>query len=184
MNTIASISILMISQFIANVVTHTQHRIKHYAIAALIGLLAVLASNKLYGHDELKYLRYLTDTETKCVLTHINVKDLTAEQRRFYIEKMDFHEQNARRCFEDAKSRCWWLPEISDRDKARYCFSAIGGLAVPGTPQAALIRSLVSLMLNYGLDCMDEWDYINNKLYWAEYHWDMYEFYANVLVNA
>ena len=55
---------------------------------------------------------------------------------------------------------------------------------MPGTPQSKLIRSLISLMLNYGLDCMDEWDYINNKLYWAEYHWDMYEFYCNVLVNG
>jgi len=183
MSTILGMIILIISQFFANLITHSIHTLKGYVTSAIIGFLAIFASNNLYGND-LNYLRFMCDNEIRCVLSNVNPKVLTHDQRVFYMAKMDFHEENAHRCYNDAKNRSWWLPDTTDRDKARYCFTAIGGLGSPGTPQAKLVRALVTLMLNYGLDCMDEWDYINNKLYWAEYHWDMYEFYANVLVNG
>lgn len=95
-----------------------------------------------------------------------------------------FHQENGDRCYKDAKERSWWLPDISDREKARYCFTNIGVIACPGDPKSKIIIALVTSLIQYGIDCTEEWHYINDKLYWSQYHYDMMEFYNNLIKNG
>lgn len=98
-----------------------------------------------------------------------------------YRKEFEFHSLNALRTYNDAKDRCWWLPNISHREKARYCFtSAIAAIGSP-TPQTKLVATITNLLMNYGLDVMDEWNYINNKLYWSAYHFEMCDHYSSIL---
>lgn len=106
---------------------------------------------------------------------------LSKKDRKFYQEKVKFHKENGEKAYRDAKKKCWWLPDTSDRDKAKYCFTTAISLIAPNNPKSKLMGAILTLLLQYGLDCMDEWNYIQNKLHLSEYHFEMMEFYQEVL---
>ena len=103
------------------------------------------------------------------------------ELRIEWIKEYEFHKTNAIRCYEDAKDRCWWLPEISDRDKARYCYTSAFAALGTSVPSTKLLLMVGSLLLQYGLDMQDEWNYIDNKMHWARYHFEMCDHYQKLL---
>lgn len=120
---------------------------------------------------EIRSMQHLLSPEAK----------LTPAQKKYYSDKIKFHAENAVRCYEAAKAKCWYLPDINDREKAKYCFTTLITTFPAGTPQSKIIAAITSFLIQYGLDCIDEWHYIQNKLYWAEYHFEMYEFYSDVV---
>tara|TARA_R110000868_G_scaffold136519_4_gene349516 strand:- start:3042 stop:3551 length:510 start_codon:yes stop_codon:yes gene_type:complete len=94
-----------------------------------------------------------------------------------------FHEDNGNRCYADAKSRAWYIPTISDRDKAKNCFvSAISSLGA-STPSSRLLCMILSTFTQISLACIDEYNYIEMKLNWAQYHFDMCDHYSNLIRN-
>jgi|SRR3954471_6215107 hypothetical protein len=103
------------------------------------------------------------------------------EQCKTIQQKFQFHKENAERCYNDAKDKCWWLPDISRRKKAQYCFSNIAALMVSGDAKSKLIVVLVNTLVQYSIDCCDEWNYINEKLHWSQYHYEMMEFYEDLI---
>ena len=105
---------------------------------------------------------------------------LKYEDCKTFPEKVRFHEENAKRCYDEAKAKCWYLPDIDDRRNADYCFYSASGLLYPGTPMSKLMGVLINLLIQYGIDCTKEWHDINHKLYWAEYHFEMKEFYEDL----
>lgn len=44
-----------------------------------------------------------------------------------------------------------------------------------------ITSSALKTLSSYGLHCMDEWDYIQDKLTWAQHHFEQCEYYANLL---
>ena len=73
------------------------------------------------------------------------------------------------------------LPNLTDRQNARYCFTASIAGITPLPPQSKLIAIILATLAEYGVDCVNEWYYINEKLYWSQYHYEMAEFYEEVL---
>ena len=110
--------------------------------------------------------------------------ELTAAQRAEFVEKINFHEANAKRTYQDAKNRCWWLPDMTDRVNARHCFSILMVSFTVSNPQSKAVILLIAALEKYGLAVMDEWDYIETKLNWSKYHWEMKEFYEHILING
>ena len=106
---------------------------------------------------------------------------ISKDDKRRWQEEYEFHMFHAKRTYEDAKLHCWYLPNVTDREKSRYCFNSAISTIGSSTPTGKLVTAIVSLMLQYGLDCMDEWEYIQNKLYWSEYHFDLCEHYQNMI---
>jgi hypothetical protein len=98
-----------------------------------------------------------------------------------YTQKRQFHKENGERCLEDAKQMCWWWPVISDRANVRKCWSTIASSFVPNEPRSKVVGMMVIYFTQHGLDCYEEWCNINTKLYWAQYHFEMEEFYAEVI---
>jgi len=109
---------------------------------------------------------------------------LTRENKQYYTDKIEFHKSNGERTFKDAKNKCWYLPGLTDRQNARYCFTSAGASLYPGTPQSKLVKVIITTLIQYGVDCISEWEYIDNKLYWAQYHFEMMEFYEEVIVKG
>jgi hypothetical protein len=109
---------------------------------------------------------------------------LTPREKEYYQNKRDFHLENGLRTYNDAKEKCWYLPRMEERTKARTCYTT--AVTVIGTPtvQAKLVVTVTQLLISYGLSAMDEWDYINDKLYWSKYHMELYEFYKDLLDKA
>ncbi len=106
---------------------------------------------------------------------------LTPTQSREYREKKYYHQNQGIFAFERAHEKFWWLPRISDRAMARSCFTTTMTTVTASTPQSKIMAALVNIMVTYGLSVMDEWDYINYNLIDAEYHFEMMEFYNDVL---
>jgi hypothetical protein len=97
-----------------------------------------------------------------------------------FSEKRDFHKRNAERCFNDAKQMCWYFPSKL-RDKSFYAFSIATTAGVPGDLRSKVVICLVNTLIEYGADCNEEWKNINTKLHWAQYHWEQYEFFSEVV---
>ena len=130
------------------------------------------------------YLSQMYAVENEHAQWHINLnyhKALVYENCFTNDQKRQFHKENSVRCLQDAKDCCWYLPTLSKREKARQCFTSLGIMLVPAEPKARIISALVSALIQYGVNCSDEWHYINEKLYWAQYHADMSEHYSDLI---
>ena len=104
-------------------------------------------------------------------------------QKEKYKEQYDFHLFNGIRTYEDAKSKCWYLPNINDREKAKYCFTSAIATIGSSSPTAKLVVAISSLLTQYGIDCLSEWEYIENKLYWSNYHFEMCDHYYQLIYS-
>lgn len=100
------------------------------------------------------------------------------------FQKREFHKENAERCLKEAHNTTWYLPNISSRKKVQYCFTNAGVLLSPGEPRSKIIIALITSLVQYGMDCCDEWHYLNEKLYWAQYHAEMYEHYTDLIAHG
>lgn len=79
-----------------------------------------------------------------------------------------------------AKDKTWWLPNLSDREKGRYCYTtAIAG--VFASPQYKVVAMVSTLLTQYGLDCIDEWNFIDEHMQQSKAWWESYEFYKENL---
>ncbi|CDR34560.1 hypothetical protein [Criblamydia sequanensis] len=128
------------------------------------------------------FISYLERKEDSVLFKNPEM-EWSQEQIDFLIRKIEFHDENAKRTFNDAKDRCWWLPQVDYRIKAQNCFAAIFVTIAPGTPQSKLISGLLTLLCSYGINCLDEWEYIENKLMWCEYHYAQKEYYESLLIE-
>lgn len=101
------------------------------------------------------------------------------------VEKIEFHRQEAMRIFEEVKDRVWWMPNLTDREKARRMFnSIIPAILAQGGVTGKIAAVGLTLFGQYGIDCMDEYDWIENKWYWCTYHAEMADFYESCLIHA
>lgn len=100
------------------------------------------------------------------------------------IDKIEFHREEASRIYEEVKDHVWYLPNLDDRQKAKRVFSLMGpAVLVDGGVKKKSAAMFIELALEYGLDCMDEWDWISNKWHWVEYHTEKAEFYELYLIH-
>lgn len=128
------------------------------------------------------------------ILSSNSVKDIWDEQfydcslndldRARYVNLINFHQNSAVQNYDAAKVKCWWLPNISDRDKAKYCYTTLLTTLPASTPMSKIVYSLISFLTQYGLNCIDEWNEINQLLLWSQYHYEMKEFYESVLIKG
>lgn len=96
------------------------------------------------------------------------------EQQKALREKWqqdyEFHQFHAIRTYNDAKDRAWWLPNIDARTQFRMCWTSAFSMVGHQNPTLALVVAISSYVMQYGLECYDEYNYINDKLYWSEFH--------------
>lgn len=156
-----------------------------YFLAFILLILGLYYYGKAYGTEyEFLYEEDCHYYSPEAALEDIAIYQLQAlafDDCKTYKDKYQFHKENAERCFNDAKNKCWCLPKIDDREKARYCLTNIGIIIAPGDPKSKLIIAIISTLIQYGLDCSEEWNNIQTKLKWAQYHYEMMEFFEEVM---
>lgn len=101
----------------------------------------------------------------------------------FYIKKRDEHLDKAIHHYNQAYMACWYCPRISDQDKARMCYTSTWAM-LGTTPSLKIVLAVGSLLSQYGLECMKEWNFIKTNLYESQHHFEMYEFYNEILARA
>lgn len=102
-------------------------------------------------------------------------------QRQKWQDAFDMHHFNAIRTYNDAKDCVWWLPNLTWRQWGRDAWVAACAMASTKTPCQALVVAFSTMLSQYGLHCADQWDYIEDKLYWSEYHFNECIKYAQLL---
>lgn len=152
-------------------------------IIVFIGFIFLMAglfyAKKAYAFEE-ELMFYTYEKAFQDMEIH-QFQALSYDDCQTYEEKYKFHKENAERCFSDAKNKCWYIPNIADRDKARYCLTNLGAWASATDLRSKIITVIVTTLVQYGLDCCDEWNYIKDKLHWSKYHYEMMEFYEGVI---
>lgn len=108
-------------------------------------------------------------------------KQPSAAQRAEWQEAYDNHHFHGVRTYTDAYNKVWWLPNLTWRQLGRDAWVAACSMASTKTPGAALVVAFSTMLSQYGLHCLDEWDYIQDKLYWANYHFEQCIYYAKLL---
>lgn len=103
------------------------------------------------------------------------------QQRKEWQAEYDQHHFDAVRTYNDAYNRIWWLPDLTWRQLGRDAWVSACAVASTKTPSAALVVAFSTMLSQYGLHCLDEWDYIQDKLYWSNYHFQQCAYYANLL---
>jgi hypothetical protein len=104
-----------------------------------------------------------------------------ASQRQKWQDAFDMHSFNAIRTYNDAKDCVWYLPNLTWRQWGRDAWVAACAMASTKTPCQALVVAFSTMLSQYGLHCADQWDYIADKLYWSEYHFNECIKYAQLL---
>ena len=96
-------------------------------------------------------------------------------------QQYKYNETRGIACFKDAERRCWYLPTIQDYDMGKNCF--IVGIAFVGAkePRAKIAATIISAATILGIACIDEWNQINTLLKTCQYHFEMCDFYADLL---
>lgn len=100
------------------------------------------------------------------------------------VQKIEFHKGESQRIYDEVKNRCWWLPKLDERQKARRMFELIVPVVAASGLHGKILATMYVMFGQYGLDCMDEWDWIETKFHWLEYHVDQAEFYERYLVHS
>ncbi len=103
------------------------------------------------------------------------------KQHQKWQEEYDHHHFHAVRTYNDAVDKIWWLPNITWRQLGRDAWIATCSTAGSTNLTSAVITAFATLLSAYGLHCLDEWDYIQDKLKWAQYHFEECEKYAQLL---
>lgn len=98
-----------------------------------------------------------------------------------YQQEFDYHMFHAKRCYEDAYNRVWWLPNLSWRQIGRDAWVAACATTGGNTITSRLVIAFSAMLSSYGLTCLDEWDYIQDKLKWSQYHFEQCEYYARMM---
>ena len=176
-------AIAVLAAFLSNVVSKSQHKTKSY----LLIFLAVLIFSLLIGEEKAHAMVVPNHISAICRehnVGYVPEHALTRAQIQKAEQERDMYKKNAERCFKDAQDACWWLPNTSDRKKTRELFTITVNTMLASDVKSKLIAMLTTSLIFYGMDCLDEWEYINNKLFWARYHWEMYEFHVELIAKA
>jgi hypothetical protein len=139
---------------------------------ALAGSYFLLNSVHAFG-DEIPS----AEEEIALYYNHLHSHRLTGYEYDFAMTKYKQHQAAGEQLWTEAQIKAWYCPNIAERDKAKYCFEAVFAGITAGNPWSKAMAMCTVLMLNYGLDCMDEWNVIQTDLHWAEYHFEMAEHY-------
>jgi hypothetical protein len=106
---------------------------------------------------------------------------LSDAEKKMCADNMLKCERMAKYHYNLAKDKTWWLPDLSNREKGRYCYTSFVAGIFPSTPQSKIVAMISVALTQYGLDCISEWNYINEHMMQSQAWWESYEFYKENL---
>lgn len=104
-------------------------------------------------------------------------KEETKTKKDLFAEKLKYHKSEAHKYYELAENSCTIFPNVSDQEKASYCFRAAMAALTPTTPGFRIFAMVTSFAIDYGLDMINEWNRIQYYLHEGEFHAQMCNFY-------
>lgn len=111
---------------------------------------------------------------------------LNDDQRRYYEKEMKINMKEAKKSYRRAEElAAWHLPTHEEREKADYCWAAAGivifAKAAGAGPMSILLDVILTTSGQYLYKCSEQWQEMRFHLQKAKYHYEMAEWYADVL---
>lgn len=97
--------------------------------------------------------------------------------KEIFKQKTLYHRKKCQEAYNASKNAWDFLPKLDDREKARYLYEAAFSTVAVSDPTHKAIAALIVLCAKYGLDVIDGWHAAESRLYRAEYHGIMADFY-------
>ncbi len=178
---------------------------KHHPIfyvrvfAILLGLELLLTSSYVKSEEleaingsqfetgEIKHIDpWLTPdiSEELMFLNEFPVEMLTTSQRSQYEKKEKEHRIEGKKHFNAANEICVLIPNITDREKAKELFIAAVSASTQGRSWSAIVTGLSALLIQYCINVYDQWNQMKTHLNWSKYHFEMMEFYQDLLKTS
>lgn len=160
-------------------------KLKNYLIYAFLIFLFIMGVFYLFRSmyifaDDYEY------TEKSLIEIHqfYTCKMLRYSEYKYYMKLRDEHLEKAFYHYNQSYLACWYCPRITDQEKARACLTSLWASFGATTPNMKFVAALGALLLQYGLECMREWHFVKTNLYESQHHFEMYEFYNELLAKA
>lgn len=164
--------------FLANLVTRNKHKLADYVLVFIIGfLISYVQIGKCHAYQgidfnsakfELQDYRAALDEE------QIDHFEMLAKKNR----------EMGNLCVFTAKKMIWFLPDLTDEQMSNMCLATFSVGLAPTTPWSKIIRMFIAVSVQYVGHCKNEWNHIQNLLHTAEYHFELAEFYDDVVEKA
>jgi len=108
---------------------------------------------------------------------------LTPEQRSYYQAKREKFLRDANYCVEQAKQQTVYIPNFVDRDYTKKAIVYLASALISTEKKAILVIATLDTLLEYFDGVIDAWESVNTKLNWAQYYFEMAEFYKDLLAK-
>jgi hypothetical protein len=107
--------------------------------------------------------------------TNYSDRGLSRESKVKLQEEYDFHHFHAVRCYQEAYNHLWYYPVVSWRDRSRQAWIAACAMIGCTTATGRLVMAFSAMLSQHGVDIIDDWDFVAEKLKWALYHFEQCE---------
>lgn len=101
-----------------------------------------------------------------------------------WLRLMEQHIKKGDECVESFKNKCWYLPDVEKRERAKEFLIAFFAALSPAESKYRVITALFTFAMQYSIDCLDEWIEMEQDLLRADYHYEMAAFYAQLINDA
>ena len=97
-------------------------------------------------------------------------------------QSLKLHMEKGEECFREAQKICWYLPKLSEREKAKMVFTTVLA-AFPGPLHLKAIAATIALLGQYGICCIDEYYDVDFNMEMAKYHFMLADAFAAHIKN-
>ena len=145
----------------------------NYFMYVLVFLATFMLSYATMGHSSEFNPRYNW-------ATYVDHSENNSENYEWYEETIWTHLSLAEECMIEAKEISIFLPDTTDREKARYCLTVLMAGFCPNTPQIKITAMAVAFLADYIPACTEEFQRVVYLIEKAHYHTEMAIFYNNI----
>jgi hypothetical protein len=103
-------------------------------------------------------------------------RDVKKEFMNKCKDKMNYHHEEAEKCFKCAEEACLLLPG-DEKERAEWCFASAIATLYPGSPAQRVVAGIITLCAQYGNAVRNEWMRIDSLLRESKHHYEMESHY-------
>lgn len=102
-------------------------------------------------------------------LSKVCLKIVESTDKNIAYQSLKAHREKGEEHYSEAKSICWYLPKLSEREKAKMVFLSVIA-AFPGPLHLKAVAATIALLGQYGICCIDEYYDIDFNMAMSRYH--------------
>lgn len=149
-------------------------------LAMFFILAGVQYAFRSYHAEASVFDKYLTEKPGMVLTVEDKTQKTSRDVKKEFMakckDKMNYHHEEAEKCFKCAEEACLLLPG-DDKERADWCFASAIATLYPGNPAQRVVAGIITLCAQYGNAVRNEWMRIDTLLREAKHHYEMESHY-------